>query len=91
MSDDKTYNGWANYATWRVRLEIFDGTTSEELFGERQTNAYELGQMLKDYAEQLIEDGSTEGLARDYAYAFLGGVNWREIAEHMIEDEEWEA
>lgn len=89
MSDDKTYNGWANYATWRVRLEIFDGTTSEELFGERQTDAYELGQMLKDYAEQLIEDGSTEGLARDYAYAFLGDVNWREIAEHMIEDEEW--
>ena len=23
--NDKTYNGWTNYATWRVNLEIFDG------------------------------------------------------------------
>ena len=22
---DKTYNGWTNYATWRVNLEMFDG------------------------------------------------------------------
>jgi hypothetical protein len=22
----ETYNGWTNYATWRVNLEIFDGT-----------------------------------------------------------------
>ena len=22
---DNTYNGWSNYATWRVNLEIFDG------------------------------------------------------------------
>jgi hypothetical protein len=22
---DKTYNGWTNYATWRIHLEIFDG------------------------------------------------------------------
>lgn len=87
---DKTYNGWANYATWRVNLEIFDGSTIEDLFGEPQTEAYELGKMLKDYAEQLIEEGSTEGLARDYALAFLSEVNWYEIAEHMIEDAEYE-
>ena len=22
---DKKYNGWTNYATWRVQLEIIDG------------------------------------------------------------------
>ena len=22
---DNTYNGWTNYATWRVNLELFDG------------------------------------------------------------------
>ena len=27
-----------------------------------------------------------EGWALDYALAFLGDVNWREIAERMIED-----
>jgi hypothetical protein len=23
--NDQKYNGWTNYATWRVNLEIFDG------------------------------------------------------------------
>jgi hypothetical protein len=23
--NDKTYNGWTNYATWRINLEMFDG------------------------------------------------------------------
>ena len=31
MSDTK-YNGWTNYATWRVNLEIFDGNELDELF-----------------------------------------------------------
>ena len=27
--DNKTYNGWFNYATWRINLEIFDGFDAE--------------------------------------------------------------
>jgi hypothetical protein len=27
-----------------------------------------------------------EGLARDYALAFLADVNWTEIARHMIDN-----
>ena len=27
MSDNKEYNGWSNYATWRIHLEMFDGQT----------------------------------------------------------------
>ena len=25
----ETYNGWTNYATWRINLEIFDGLYSD--------------------------------------------------------------
>ena len=25
MTNENTYNGWTNYATWRVNLEMFDG------------------------------------------------------------------
>lgn len=85
---DTTYNGWTNYATWRVRLEMFDGSTSEDVTGERTRDVHELRERLKDYAEELIEQGSQPGLARDYAYAFLSEVNWYEIAEHMIDDEQ---
>jgi len=88
MSDTK-YNGWTNYATWRVNLEMFDGITANEFssFSVYATDcAYELGQELKEYAEQLLSDTNPQGLALDYAFAFLGEVNFFEIAQHMIND-----
>ena len=81
--NDTSYNGWTNYATWRVNLEIFDGHDPEGF--DFDQGAYRLGKDLREYAEQLIEDTSIEGLARDYALAFLLDVNWTEIAEHMID------
>lgn len=83
---ETTYNGWTNYATWRVNLELFDGQTIEDIFGYQEEDAYLLGKMLKDRAEEYVEDTSVEGIARDYAYAFLSDVNWYEIAEHMVAD-----
>ena len=35
MKTTEKYNGWTNYATWRVNLEIFDGLYSD-MEGERQ-------------------------------------------------------
>ena len=78
---NNTYNGWTNYATWRVNLEIFDGMQPEDYEWLRKWSA------CKDYAEQIIEDTSSEGLARDYALAFLNEVNWFEIARHY--ETEW--
>ena len=83
--NDKTYNGWTNYATWRVNLEIFDDFRVMDK--ELMDDVYELSQYLRETAEVYIEDSSTEdGLARDYALAFLSDVNWYEIAKHMIDD-----
>ena len=83
-TDDKKYNGWTNYATWRVNLEIFDGMNAREFFSN-YSDAYQLSKELKEYAENIIDD-SSEGLAVDYALAFMSSVNWYEIAEHMVED-----
>jgi len=84
MSDTK-YNGWTNYATWRVNLEIFSDIGLEPGFDLDQ-EAYDLGHDLKAHAEELIDLMSQPGLARDYALAFLSDVNWFEIAKHMIEE-----
>ena len=75
------YNGWTNYATWRVRLEMFDydGASDNDL------DAYDLGQELREMALLTICE-QADGLALDYAEAFLADVNWYEIAERMIED-----
>ena len=79
-----TYNGWTNYATWRVNLEVFDGMETAETFNLLQ-EPYDLGHDLRQYVEDYIEQTTSEGLARDYALAFLHEVDWREIAKHMIE------
>jgi len=85
---NNTYNGWTNYATWRINLEIFDGFNPVEDWGlERETlTESELAELLKEHAEELVSQTAPEGLALDYAEAFLSDVNWHEIASHMIEE-----
>ena len=73
------YNGWTNYATWRVNLEIFDGMSPYDF---NKGDAYDLGQDLKEYANEIL-DQSGNGVALDYARAFLSEVNWCEIAKAM--------
>jgi len=82
----ETYNGWTNYATWRVNLEMFDGTTIEDLAGNRLLTMQDLAELIKVSAQDVIDHTAPEGLARDYAYAFISDVNWYEIARHMLEE-----
>lgn len=89
MTTDNTYNGWTNYATWRVNLEIFDGMTARDITGRGLPSVSELKDALKEYAETLIyEAGGGDGnIAVDYAMAFLSDVDWWGIADHMLADE----
>jgi len=84
MEDNKKYNGWSNYATWRIALEIFDGS-GQQWYDDFSKDVYEMSQGMKEYAESLMEL-EAEGLALDYALAFLGQVNFYEIADHVVED-----
>ena len=72
--NDMKYNGWTNYATWRVNLEMFDGS-----------DLYWTAESARDFVEEIIIDSTPEGVARDYALAFISDVNWHEIAEHYEE------
>lgn len=89
MTHDTTYNGWTNYATWRVNLELFDYYNVNEQFSSKP-EAHDLADELRELAEQAIEDDCREGskIALPYALAFLSEVNWYEIAESKIAD--WE-
>ena len=77
------HNGWTNYATWRVNLEIIDGY-----------DWYECEHVDADYVKELVEDavfGDGPELKKDllkdsYANAFLSEVNYHEIAEHIINE-----
>jgi len=88
MQNQNTYNGWTNYATWRVNLEIIDGIDARDMWPRevRDDDAYSLSKQLEEYAEEVVSGyGQVEGLAMDYARAFLSEVNWYEIAEHLLD------
>lgn len=81
-----TYNGWTNYATWRVNLEVFDGMDIMDYLGPC-ADIGTLSMRMKEYAENIIEDQTSENsIAQSYALAFLADVNWYEIAKHYHEE-----
>lgn len=88
------YNGWTNYATWRINLEIFDGVPANDFDGvdDAEPNIYKISLQLKDYAEEIIfsdcryDERRPSNLMEDYARAFLADVDWYEIAQHMVND-----
>ena len=92
MSDG--YNGWSNYETWRINLEMVDGMTPED-FGfrrnefldeERRDNfTVRLADALESYVHETVEQDA-KGFALDLAVSFLHRVNWMEIANHMVDD-----
>ena len=88
MGATNTYNGWTNYATWRVNLEIFDGMDASD-FSAEELPVSEFTEILKDYVEEILcQDCDPSRLAHSYAMAFINEVNWYEIAKHMIDSYE---
>ena len=81
MSD---YNGWTNYATWLVNLEMIDGIDPRDM-GWNWKDKFDLAECLKDLVEETLGENSENSFALRYAIAFLSDVNWREIADHMID------
>ena len=85
MIDNKKYNGWTNYATWRVQLEIIDGY-----------DWYEHEHVDADYIKELVEDAvfgdgpeiNKDLLKNSYANAFLSDVNYYQIAQNIIDEAE---
>jgi hypothetical protein len=95
-----TYNGWPNYPTWNVALWMDNDEGSyayaRELTAQAigwQTDDGELNRdgAIADLAESLEswhEEAAPEleGFAADvYGWA-IGFVDWRHIAEHLIEE-----
>ena len=78
------YNGWTNYATWRVNLELFSDMDYKDYFDE-----FPNVEMLEDYVENVVfEHHGNMGLMEDYARAFIREVNFFEIYDHIRENYE---
>jgi hypothetical protein len=75
------YNGWSNYATWRVNLEIL---------GDIEFNEHISADYLKEIVEDCVfsnyEIYSGSHLVEDYARSFVSNVNYDEIAKYINEE-----
>lgn len=83
------YNGWTNYATWRVNLELFDGMGLDHVAADpdpESADVADVADLLRSIAEEAVYETTQEGIGRDYALAFISDVNFEEIARHMIDD-----
>ena len=79
-----TYNGYTNYETWKVNLEMIDGLTPKDLCVLDPSDSYLVAGALKEYCEEILEREG-RGLALSFALAFLDDVDWKQIAELLIE------
>jgi translation initiation factor RLI1 len=98
--EKKTYNGWTNYATWRVNLELLDGyETSIESNLEEYLDivedgtisdedkidlVHDLSRELKSVVEEIMDSYDTDSIVRSYADAFLSDVDYYDIAENKF-------
>ncbi len=75
---DESHNGYTNYATWRIHLEVLSKYEFTELVHASDLEDVVAIEVFKNY------NGPT--LMGDYAAAFISQVNFYELAD-MINNE----
>ena len=73
------HNGWTNYATWRVNLEIIN-----DIEFENKMCAASIKEIIEDVVFSQYD--GMNSLMYDYASAFISEVNFYEIAQSINEE-----
>jgi hypothetical protein len=83
------YNGWKNYETWAVKLWMDNDEGTQGLYADMARrhgeNVHSLALAVKDEVLDLAPDLGASMYA-DLLGSALDSVDWREIAESLIED-----
>lgn len=83
-----TYNGWSNYATWRVNRDMLNFDISKFWDMNRADIDEALPIELKAHVvDRLVDElggDASSCFTFDYAMAFLEAVNWQQIAANRI-------
>jgi hypothetical protein len=80
MSNDKTYNGWANWDTWNTALwfQNDEGLYRSILADARRVRDRETNEISPEDAEEIVMSHFDEAETPDGAY--VGNCDWDEIA-----------
>jgi hypothetical protein len=80
-----TYNGWTNYATWRINCELLDDTETIQELAENCYTVKDLSDKMKDYVLSEIDKDCKNITTLGFADAFVSDCNFYEIASHYTE------
>jgi hypothetical protein len=89
------YNGWSNYETWLCNMwfDNFDFTDMMDMFDNCEDNCDVLDVIvnyIKEYVEEFVEcslsPASQHGFIHDMLNAVISEIDWRDIAEHYVDD-----
>ena len=90
---DDTYNGWTNKETWLVNVWLSNDYDLYKYYLGRLNDSY--GGFISDIIHELQEivydivredRPATNGLAYDLLQSSLNVINYKELAEHYIDD-----
>ena len=95
----QTYNGYANYETWLISVQIDNDQHSIEFFVDAAKHHYDISEDQKyftkkeeaiisfaEYMKEWYEENiNIGGLWRDMILAALGTVDWHELAGKYME------
>jgi hypothetical protein len=91
LENKELYNGWANYATWRINLECFDSINfvSDDVWGDDVSSFAEQlkGNVETRLDEEFTNEARNSSISNKYANAFISDVNWYEIAKNINESQ----
>lgn len=77
----KRVNGWSNYATWKINLEILG-----DLNFDYTVQPSELKEIVEDCVFTNPNTSNIPRLVEDYARSFLADVDYIELATTYNED-----
>jgi len=89
VKDENTYNGWKNYATWRVGLEMFDGFSIDCHWDEEEWKAW-LNRAI-DEAVKMAPKSPSENLGEVRAFWFTAEMvaGMADYLKELVEVSMW--
>ena len=99
ITNTTKYNGWTNYETWLCNLwfDNFDFAEMLDMFDGCEDKGDILNNIedyIKNYVEEFVEyslsPGDTHGFINDMLNSAIQEIDFRDIAEHYVDDVESE-
>ena len=80
------YNGWSNYATWRINLEFFSDCKGTDLTPDwEHISLQEQVKVAHNALLDFIDENTSNIFVNGWIREFVANVNFYEIVEHINE------